>query len=73
MYIFIFLVHNNGGGNIMSEKELMYIDDALSHLEQIDSIVKSVKDSCEEDICTYLDKLLEKNKKTFTSFYKLLK
>ena len=57
----------------MSEKELMYIDDTLSHLEQIDCIVKSVKESCDEDVCTYLDKLLERNKKTFTSFYKLLK
>jgi len=57
----------------MSEKELMYIDDALSHLEQIDKIVNSVKKDVDDDVCSFLEKLIEKNDKVYTSFYKLVK
>ena len=57
----------------MSEKELMYVDDALAHLKQIDKLIESVKNDKEEDICSFLEKLQDKNNKMYKDFYKLLK
>lgn len=57
----------------MSEKELMYIEDALSHMMVINASASSIKEDVDKDACTLLEKLIEKNNKLYNGFYKLLK
>ena len=57
----------------MSEKELMYIDDTLSHLKQMDEIACYLKEYVSEEVVELIEKTIEKNKKIFDGIYKLIK
>ena len=65
--------HNNCGGIKLSEKELMYIEDALSHMVVINDAACSIKEDVSDDACKLLEKLIDKNNKIYSGFYKLLK
>ena len=58
----------------MSNKELLYIEDTLGHLEQvIEYFDNSNLDELDKDVCLFINKLRDSYKKMFNSFYKLLK
>lgn len=58
----------------MSDKELMYIDDTLGHLEQFNEYSKYLCSVIsDEKICELITKIRKTNKKTFDSFYNLVK
>ena len=57
----------------MTEKELMYIEDALSHMEFINDYACAIKEYVSIEGCKCLEKLIEKNSKLYSKLYKLLK
>lgn len=57
----------------MSEKELMYIEDALSHMEIINNAACNIKENVSDDAKKFLEKFIEKNNKIYERVYKLLK
>lgn len=58
----------------MSDKELMYIDDTLGHLEQFNEYSKYLCNIISDEIiCDLIKKIRKTNKKTFDSFYNLVK
>ena len=57
----------------MSEKELMYIEDALSHMEIVNNAACCIKEDVSDDAKKFLEKLIEKNNKIYEKVYKLLK
>jgi hypothetical protein len=57
----------------MSEKELLYIEDSLSHLENLHDYVNDSIDCLEkEEYSKVLQELLDLNESTYKKFYKLL-
>lgn len=57
----------------MSEKELLYIDDTLSHLKQIDEFCNDYIVSIEDDtLKNVVDNLITKNNEVYKKVYKLL-
>ena len=57
----------------MSEKELMYLDDTLSHLEQTDEFCNSYVDEIEdEDLKKVINDVIKKNREIHQKFLNLL-
>lgn len=61
-------------GEIMTSKELLYIDDSLSHLENIDKFIDiACESSADDKICNKLETIRKKDIEIYNSFCKLLK
>lgn len=57
----------------MSEKELLYIDDTLSHLKQLEDFCKEYSNDLDnENFYNNLEEVIKKSKELFQKFYKLL-
>lgn len=57
----------------MSEKELLYIDDALGHLEKSNQILTTYMGDVEdEDLVNVINEILKKNSDLYKELYKLL-
>jgi len=57
----------------MSEKELMYVEDSLSHLEQLHTFCdNTILDIEDDDISNAIEKIMDDNKKVFNDFFALL-
>lgn len=57
----------------MTNKELMYIDDTLGHLELVDEYIDSICDCLEDDANTLIMDIKKENQKMFDDFMKLIK
>jgi len=57
----------------MTDKELMYVDDALSHVKFLQTqCTDSASKLMDGDLKSFVNKLNEKNQQIFGSFYNLL-
>lgn len=57
----------------MSEKELMYIEDILGHMSELDKICSSLLDLSDNiDVNDIINDTLDKNKKLFKKIYNML-
>lgn len=57
----------------MSEKELLYIDDALGHLEKTNQILATyISDVEDESLVNVINEVLKKNSDLYKELYKLL-
>ena len=57
----------------MSDKELMYIDDTLSHLKQFNNYLCYLKECSNDDVCEVINNVEGKNKDIYDNFYSLIK
>ena len=73
MFKYYFLNHTSIGGNNMTQKELLYVEDAIGHekviLTCIDNIINNLDD---ENLINYMKNELKEHNKMKTSFMKLL-
>lgn len=57
----------------MTQKELLYIEDTLGHLQTMEQLLIQAKSTLEnQKLRTYVSKQLTKTKQQFNEFYKLL-
>lgn len=57
----------------MTQKELLYVEDALSHLKYMQTKCKDVATNLQDaDLRTYVEQLESKHKQLFDSLYGLL-
>ena len=57
----------------MTQKELLYIEDTLGHLQTMEQLLIQAKSTLEnQKLRTYVSKQLTKTKQKFNEFYKLL-
>ena len=57
----------------MTQKELLYIEDTLGHLQTMEQLLTQAKSTLQnQKLRTYVSKQLTKTKQQFNEFYKLL-
>ena len=60
-------------GELMSPKELLYVDDALSHAKFLETQCSTAATQVTDPkLKSTLQQMAEKHRKTFTSFYNLV-
>lgn len=73
MYLFHFFVKNRNGGEGMSPKELLYIEDALGHEEYLKKQCTEVASKLQDaELKEYVNQLVTKHNELFQQFYNLL-
>ena len=73
MYLFHFFVKNKHGGEGMSPKELLYIEDALGHEEYLKKQCTEVASKLQDaELKEYVNQLVTKHNELFQQFYNLL-
>ena len=73
MYLFHFFVKNKNGGEGMSPKELLFIEDALGHEEYLKKQCTEVASKLQDaELKEYVNQLVTKHNELFQQFYNLL-
>lgn len=73
MYLFFIFVKNKNGGENMSPKELLYIEDALGHEEYLKKQCNEVASQLQDmELKELVNQLVTKHNELFQQFYNLL-
>lgn len=66
-------IHTNIGGNNMTQKELLYVEDAIGHEKVIIACINNIINELDDDnLIDYMNKELKEHEKTKNNFMKLL-